>query len=356
MTESKPGNIPYLDGWRGLAIVLVLIGHFGGSSATTWLGAFGVALFFALSGYLMCDVLFVKKVALPDFFARRISRVVPTFWLYTLIVVLASFVVPGRFTPNFDEVLAVLFFVRTYFPAELSIWTNPWPVGHIWSLNVEEHSYLFLAVLAVIVRRSKFQHAAPIFLLASVLLLLAFVLLYTLHPPMGASPWRLRSEVAAIGIVAAAALRLVFKNGTLLGNWYFPPAVALFAFVLAAVCISTYAHKRVDLFLAPLCLAFTVNQLDRLPAIFIRFLSLPVLRWFGRCSFSLYLWQQPFFEIATDDPLNRLVMCALAIGTGALSFYVFEEPARKYLNKAWDRRRLQKSLPAVVGVEGSSSN
>lgn len=87
MAILRSNHIPYLDGWRGVAIVLVLIGHFN-DIGLVWLGPFGVMLFFALSGRLMCELLFIKKVELVTFFFRRFSRILPTFWLFLLIVFL----------------------------------------------------------------------------------------------------------------------------------------------------------------------------------------------------------------------------------------------------------------------------
>jgi len=75
-------NIAYLDGWRGLAIISVLVAHFSGPSSVAWMGGFGVALFFALSGFLMGRLLFIKRVALADFFARRFNRIIPTFFSF----------------------------------------------------------------------------------------------------------------------------------------------------------------------------------------------------------------------------------------------------------------------------------
>jgi peptidoglycan/LPS O-acetylase OafA/YrhL len=87
MNHTPLRHVAYLDGWRGLAIIAVLIAHFGPKS-TAWMGALGVQLFFVLSGYLMGGLLFIKNVPLTDFFARRFSRVVPTFLLFILTMAL----------------------------------------------------------------------------------------------------------------------------------------------------------------------------------------------------------------------------------------------------------------------------
>ena len=54
-------QLSYLDGWRGLAILLLLVGHFLPVPGVN-LGAIGVRLFFALSGFLMVRLLITQRV------------------------------------------------------------------------------------------------------------------------------------------------------------------------------------------------------------------------------------------------------------------------------------------------------
>lgn len=68
----------HFDGWRGMAIVMVLISHFL-TIPGFYSGKFGVASFFVLSGALMSNILFVKKTPLAQFYKRRISRILPVF-------------------------------------------------------------------------------------------------------------------------------------------------------------------------------------------------------------------------------------------------------------------------------------
>ena len=140
-------HIQYLDGWRGLAIALVLEGHFLGALPID-AGRFGVDVFFVLSGFLMAGLLFVQRQPLPLFYKRRVSRIVPAFVLFTLTsygIALAL----GRAT-SVSEVLSTLAFLRTYYPLPPDIWHAGLPIGHLWSLNVEEHSYVFMSALVAL--------------------------------------------------------------------------------------------------------------------------------------------------------------------------------------------------------------
>lgn len=341
MTTRAPLHIPYLDGWRGLAIVFVLIGHFSRTPVFGWLGWFGVALFFALSGRLMSELLFVKQVNLADFFVRRASRVLPTFSLFILTMALATLALPS-WQVSGQEVLTTLAFLSTYFPPEASAGHHAWPVGHIWSLNVEEHTYVWLAGCAVLVRVLRI----PVhWLLAGTFALSLACMLHYMglaEPPVR---WQWRTEVAAMAIVAAAAVRCL----PLVRSRALAP-LPLLACALAALCYASYLHKGLHLWLASLCLAFAVNYVHVSPARLLQALGAPWLRWFGRCSFSLYLWQQPFFAAVNAGTLQPVVGLLGGLSVGALSFYLFEDPVRRYLNRKW-AQRAARPLPAEANDE-----
>jgi hypothetical protein len=64
-------SIPTLDGWRAVAALLVIVSHEfreHGSPLGVPLGAAGVKIFFALSGYLICNLASPRRAGkLPDF-------------------------------------------------------------------------------------------------------------------------------------------------------------------------------------------------------------------------------------------------------------------------------------------------
>ena len=88
--KSELNRLDYLDGWRGLAIAFVLISHFSSIQGIDF-GRMGVDVFFVLSGMLMANILFVRRVALKTFYKRRISRVIPVFVVFISIVYFFSF-------------------------------------------------------------------------------------------------------------------------------------------------------------------------------------------------------------------------------------------------------------------------
>jgi peptidoglycan/LPS O-acetylase OafA/YrhL len=278
----------------------------------------------------MGELLFVKQVKLGDFFIRRATRVLPTFCLFVLTMACVTLAQPAWQVSSAD-LLATLTFLSTYFPPELSAQGNFWPVQHIWSLNVEEHTYVWLAACAVLVRMLRL----PVHwvLCGTFILSLACMGYYMSHPAEAAVSWQLHTEVAAMGIVASAAVRCLPAIGR-------KPLTLplLFACALSALCFAKYEHKGVHLWLSPLCLAFAVNYVDSLPSMLLRALALPWLRWFGRCSFSIYLWQQPFFSAVNRGALHPGVALLASLLVGALSFYLFEDPVRRYLNRKWAER------------------
>ena len=138
-------RIDYLDGWRGLAISLVLCAHFLPESRLVDSGQLGVNVFFSLSGFLMSNILFVKRTPIPTFYRHRISRICPVFFLFVASIYFAGWCF-GR-SNSWVEIISTATFLRTYFPVPPTIWRSDLPIGHLW-LNAEEHCYVILSVVA----------------------------------------------------------------------------------------------------------------------------------------------------------------------------------------------------------------
>ena len=96
-TAQRPeieGHIPALDGVRGLAILVVMIGHFNlgyyptyqfeyGLKTMIETGWWGVDLFFVLSGFLITGILLDAKGSshyFRNFYVRRVLRIFPLYY------------------------------------------------------------------------------------------------------------------------------------------------------------------------------------------------------------------------------------------------------------------------------------
>lgn len=316
-------RVDHLDGWRGLAILLVLQSHF-----LVWAGIdsgqLGVDAFFSLSGLLMSEILFVRRTPLIRFYKRRISRILPAFVLFVVSVYVIAAACGSRH--EWTEFFSTLFFLRTYFPAQPDIWSTGLPIGHLWSLNVEEHSYVFLSLLTLL----PFLRRREAWVLGAVgVVSMALYYAYSVSPSMRNASYEIRTEVAASFLLVSAAYFLVRHRVV---PWV-RPWMPLLAFPLAALGYLPHAHWWMSAIVSPLALAFAVNHLGEAPAAVRRLLAAAPLRMMGLWSYSIYLWQHPFFTYKTMLPTGVAFLGAMV--AGLLSYYLLENPARTWINARW---------------------
>lgn len=315
-------HIPYLDGWRGLAIVSLLIGHFFPIPGLNF-GTVGVALFFVLSGYLMSKILFVDKVPLSIFYRRRMARILPSTVVF-LVVISLAYLLAGRQISNY-ELLAAATFTNNYF-----LTTEQWtmPIGHIWSLSVEEHSYVMLSLVALSCRARKTTGLRELGIIAFAAAAIAGVYWFVFGRSHVPGLW-LHTEVAAFGIMISGFLMLAFRERH-------PALPALVVPLLMVLGVCAYWWQVVPpatLVIGCSAFALALNMLDRSPGLFRTVLEFRPLRQLGVWSYSLYLWQQPFYMLMRHEGLPAPFALACALTVGIIAFHVVENPARTWLNR-----------------------
>ncbi|MDC0146023.1 acyltransferase [Amylibacter sp.] len=321
--------IPYLDGWRGLAIIGVLYAHFVPLGNSNWLGSFGVDLFFVLSGYLMGEVLFIKRQRLDAFFIRRFSRIFPVFFIYLLIAFTAANIINDKlYSISLIELLSTLTFMRSYLPFEPSIWSAQWSIGHIWSLNIEEHTYILLAMFAFCSKGK--SHAYVLRLLGlSILMTFIFRYFYIINLIEAKSDFTLYSHVAAYAILVSVFFRLLVEwKYDFFMTKNLKSIVSIMSFVTAVLVSSPIIGKPI---LTPILLGISITYFDANPKFFTDILSIKLFRFFGKASFSLYVWQQIFHENID----NKFYGLCLALFIGFLSYAMIENPLRRLINRKY---------------------
>ncbi|TIO37867.1 MAG: acyltransferase, partial [Mesorhizobium sp.] len=55
----------------------------------------------------------------------------------------------------------------------------------------------------------------------------------------------------------------------------------------------------------------------------------------GLWSYSLYLWQQPFYKFVHDRDVAPIPMLAAVFACALASYYIVEKPTRGWLNRNW---------------------
>jgi peptidoglycan/LPS O-acetylase OafA/YrhL len=306
-TGRRSGYLPSLDGWRALAIFWVILAHDQLRLSPYWhrllseTGDRGVSLFFALSGLLICGRLLREEseagfISLKGFYLRRIFRIQPAALTYLAFIALLTLL---HLIPAFWKgFLGAVLMIRNLWPGEQGY--EYWFTSHFWSLSVEEHFYLLLPAFLVMVRRGRLAILSVLVVLLEVWRLFVFR-----HPPLTHITWQpfLRTDMA-IDVIVLGSIAALAINKPRVQAWavrWLDPGVALL--VTAAIYLrlqvhhSTYDHIPL-IATYPLLLVSTILHPRSLVT---RLLELPPLRYIGRISFSLYLWQQ-FFFVPVNPP------------------------------------------------------
>ena len=338
--RKSSSYIPTLDGWRAISILLVMSCHdyihtFGHYS-TRWFflnAQYGVDIFFAISGLLICSRLLDEEarhgaISLRHFYIRRAFRILPPAILYLLVIALLSSL---AIIPHIgSEWFGALFFFRNY----TNLFTSVHPIGfwftiHYWSLSVEEHFYFLLPGILVLTRR-RFRFTV----LCVFISLIALRLIFVLHH----RPWDVifhHTDTILDSLLIPALFAILLRKPTFRETFrrigLFWPLIIGLIFTLI-----TWSPDRAPKILAltvltPLMVLSSVLNPD---SILSRFLEWSPLRYIGRISYSLYLWQMLFFVGSDSEPVSTLgflqhapfnylatFLCAVA------SYSLLEKPA-----------------------------
>lgn len=314
------------DGWRGTAILMVLCGHFY-DIGWVWEDRMGVDVFFVLSGMLMSVILFEKRLSLKDFYIRRLSRIYPAL----LFFVVAMFVFSWLFSRSFTigEFFSSLLFLRTYYPVEPGIWSSEVTVAHLWSLNVEEHAYVVMSLLTLVLVDRKYVGWLLLALAAGSILLGFYY--YNKLSDDDFFLYLIRTESAVVFVFMSAGYGLLRRQA----NWTVHSSVPVICFFAAFVCYAQDLPIWLVFSVSPVLLAIAVNHLDSVPRAVNGFLSLKPIKYIGLWSYSIYLWQQFFFEYNWIYPGGLGTALVLSVLSGMLSYYLLENPVRHWINNKW---------------------
>ncbi|GLI10902.1 acyltransferase [Paenibacillus tyrfis] len=372
--EGKSRYMPGIDGLRALAVLAVIAYHLHPG----WVpgGLLGVGIFFVLSGYLITDLLIAEwqregRLNLKSFWLRRFRRLLPAMLVLLSAVAAWIWLVDRSRLPALQgDFLAALTYVSNWWLVyrEVSYFESfgpPSPLGHFWSLAVEEQFYLLWPLLLALGLRLQPRRGwlAGAMLLGTAASAAAMALLY--EP--GADPSRIYygTDTRAFGLLIGAALAVVWPSGKLssgtsvrirrIVDW--AGTAGLFAVLLMIVRSGQYDAflYQGGFVLLSLASAVTVAALAHPSGQLGRILGCRPLRWLGVRSYGIYLWHYPVIVLTSpasgSDGISLLraaLQLTATIGLAALSWKFVEEPIRRGGMKAWGTQLLgwyRKRLP-----------
>jgi peptidoglycan/LPS O-acetylase OafA/YrhL len=269
----------------------------------------GVDLFFVLSGFLVSGLLFREyqqrgTLAIGHFLARRGLKIYPGFWLLMLVTsIVAWYLRPGQITTG--QWAAELLFVQNYFPG---IW------DHTWSLAVEEHFYLALALLLALLRYFQVQRRPDANPFRAIPVISVFVFLACLGFRVGRlvaqpefnfryhqAPSHLRMDSLMLGVLLSYWYH--FDPGRLrwLVRWKYPLAIVGFAMVLLPFFVTREDNAWVQVIGFSIIAAGSGLLIGAGMSIELRPTRwVAALATVGAYSYSIYLWHYPIFRYGSE--------------------------------------------------------
>ena len=281
---GKP-RVKVLDGWRGIAILLVLLEHlqyaFLGRPlcAATTLGQHGVGIFFVLSGYLITSSLLNRDTTLKSFYIRRLFRILPVSWTYLAVLALVS-LASGTTILSRPDAISCLFFFRNHL--RITTFTT-----HFWSLSIEEQFYLVWPVMLLTLGTQRLLRLGPA-LIALIVGTRAY-LVWVAHAPVYNFDMLAHADGLLLGCTLALCLthEPLRKQALRYWIWLFVPSL-----LCACACILLFPYRppMLESLSVAILIGLTTLAQDHPFAVLI---SATWLRTIGIVSYSLYVWQQP---------------------------------------------------------------
>jgi peptidoglycan/LPS O-acetylase OafA/YrhL len=226
--EAQHRYVPGLDGLRAFAVLAVIVYHLNVGWAQG--GLLGVGVFFTLSGYLITDLLLehwgpAHSLGLGDFWVRRARRLLPALVVMLAVVIIWVSIAHRTELPGLrGNVVASAFYMSNWWlifqhVSYFARFGPPSPLGHLWSLAVEEQFYLIwpwllLLGLRFIHERTRSARGRPRLAVATMVLAAGSATLMAVLYHPGFDPSRVYdgTDTRAFGLLIGAALAMVWPS------------------------------------------------------------------------------------------------------------------------------------------------
>ncbi|MEE2945790.1 MAG: acyltransferase family protein [Pseudomonadota bacterium] len=330
---------PEIDGLRAIAVISVVLYHFG----VPLQGGFtGVDVFFVISGFLIGGILWREhrdtgRIRLVAFYIRRFRRLAPAFFtmLFATFALGWFILLPFEYREFAKSAIAatvylsnVLFFRSAGYFDTVS---EEKPLLHTWSLAVEEQFYIVLPLLFIALAwaRKSFLLTLGIVWIGS---LIACIVLTPNHPTATFFLFPFRAWELLSGVLLAIYV----------AEWRTSIELPASVSILGLIClIASFAlipaGEKFPGYLAVLPVFGTVLLLLNGTSnnVVNGTLSRAIPVFFGKISYSLYLWHWPILVLALylrgefGGPIEIAAWLLVCLVIATLSWRFVELPVRK---------------------------
>lgn len=336
---QKEMRISGLDLLRGIAILLVIFRHGDISNVVAEFGWLGVDLFFVLSGFLVSGLLFREylksgRVRVGRFLIRRGFKIYPGYYIFVAVSIGIYYWQTKTFYKQ-SELLPEIFYLQTYLP---HIW------DHTWSLAVEEHFYLVLALfIPLSIMAKKIENRTFMIISFIVILIGAFLMRLQVSLPhcnddfFPFSQTHLRMDGIIVGVFCSYLYYFTgFYEFFLKGKFLFALASILliipgFLFPGGTFIMNTFGLSSVNLGFGILLLLSVQKNTPSSPMNW-SWIALPVRAFcfIGVHSYSIYLWhlvaKNIILHFGFGEKLSFALYLLLALAIGIVLSFVIERP------------------------------
>ena len=349
---ADSNRIPSLDGWRAIAVTLVVVYHAAAAYAASWNefeGSFawtfsvGVDVFFAISGLLITLRLLEEwkqtgAVNLRGFYIRRAFRILPPA---TCVLVVTTLLHAHGSRMDF---ISCFTFWRNYLPPAAGAWST----SHFWSLSLEEQFYLIWPGILVLAGYSR----AP-------RLLFWAILSVCMWRSVALRIWQtpgimFHTDLRVDGLLWGCLMAFAFHQFRV-PRWLFALSV------MAAVVITGWYRYGGGLIVLPAALAVAVVGTSQHHNWTVsRMLDWKPLSWIGRISYSIYLWQQIFLVPDWNPRFSLhwpiLARIAAILVASSASYYLLETPCIRLGKRLAAReRRANQKMETLLSLGASAA-
>lgn len=361
-----------LDGIRAIAVGIVVLAHYR-LVPVHIPGAFGVTLFFFLSGYLITTLFYSEynssdKIDIFKFYLRRWLRLTPPLVISILIGIIfyrfTRVFVGGTPVPIGTTMAALLYYTNYYDLAWAMEPSRVIPFGICWSLAVEEHFYL----LWPLVIKKNIHDSSRLLALIVGACIIVLVWRFVAHCILSVSSdyTQMATDTRIDSILYGALLRVLLET-----KWASAVVTICKArsarIVSLCVIIATFVIQndtfretiRYSLQGIALMPIFSVVLLDQPTTAIRRVLGFPAMVLVGRLSYSIYLFHllaRTPAEVFFGSPYRIESMVSGLFVTGVLAYmtYLFiEQPLANIRHRLRGKESFVPSVAAIATPESA---